>query len=1109
MEQRGEYQPGEYADFSHASDSMDANASFGNMEDKSKGYEDPDTCRICRGEGSEEEQLFYPCKCSGSIKYVHQGCLVEWLSHSQKKYCELCKTPFRFTKLYDPNMPQELPAPLFVKQLSLHSLRTVLTWTRLVLVAFVWLGWLPWFMRAIWRGMFWLADGNWSDYEISRRQAALSRVNHFVSNATSSMGSMGSVMSDGASAVSTASSSAAASSSSLQSNASPTSSLSASSEPIMITLVKNALSALLVPAGPPTVGFIGSDSPNMTTSFSKSRHPSWLSDIKLLNSLTSSPTINNILIDTLEGQLITLLVVISFILIFLIREWVVQQQPLANIADGEREAAVQLIANDRPRQEPEAHQPEPQPPQEPPQEPEQEVNQGQSLAGTTNERGRESSGEEEEDEEDVHAAEFGIHESMQPPSSSYSGSVHLRDLTSEDFSSPISQGIALGGAVDNSHLLGQQSSSHVNSASLNVDAFTDVCIRGNGNPEEVLRIIREEGRESELDWVVSAISRTPEVGAQILRSYQEPMPEYPESEEVTGITGREELDESLRSSAQDGQPEAGSRNGADTFASQMSNEAFTGSPYDGRQDDVPDSENDRAPLLSGVGENRGDERDATTNERPSTSQNSHRAMQAESPAPPPKSWTQSVIDWFWADVSPTAQGQEHHNRDDEQIVEDLALEAPFVPRRNNRRFAGAGAGEEPDVDEAMADAGIDANDIEAIEDGDDLEGIMELIGMQGPIFGLLQNAVFSALLIAFAVAIGIWLPYLWGKIAVVLLANPVQFFLGVPMAAVSVLADIALDTLIGSVGYVIYATSLITRILLSPLGAFSPLSHWIPLNRSVTNASLSLIDASSRRLGKIGSAVFVFHESDIPMFSVISHQALKLHEAFILSLFRAVFSATRFAFHDLLLHIVSWWSQGAGFSLSRDSFNLDDVFSKLKLFYDLGSSYLLTAFRSGLFGLGAAKSASGEIRVDYGLAVWDTKDRFIAIVMGYALASAIGISYLRIIDLLPGVDRGQRVEGLVAEILRQAGGVMKVILIIGIEMFLFPLYCGSLLDLALLPLFDGATVSSRIEFTALAPGTSLFVHWFIGTCYMFHFALFVSMCRKIMRSGVLCKSSFS
>src|SRR5947209_9070307 len=85
---------------------------------KSQAEEDGDYCRICRGEGTAEQPLFYPCKCSGSIRFVHQDCLMEWLSHSQKKYCELCKTPFTFTKLYDRSMPEELPLALFLRQIG-------------------------------------------------------------------------------------------------------------------------------------------------------------------------------------------------------------------------------------------------------------------------------------------------------------------------------------------------------------------------------------------------------------------------------------------------------------------------------------------------------------------------------------------------------------------------------------------------------------------------------------------------------------------------------------------------------------------------------------------------------------------------------------------------------------------------------------------------------------------------------------------------------------------------------------------------------------------------------------------------------------------------------
>ena len=38
------------------------------------GGSEAETCRICRAEGTDTEPLFYPCKCSGSIKFVHQ----EW-----------------------------------------------------------------------------------------------------------------------------------------------------------------------------------------------------------------------------------------------------------------------------------------------------------------------------------------------------------------------------------------------------------------------------------------------------------------------------------------------------------------------------------------------------------------------------------------------------------------------------------------------------------------------------------------------------------------------------------------------------------------------------------------------------------------------------------------------------------------------------------------------------------------------------------------------------------------------------------------------------------------------------------------------------------------------
>ncbi|OIT04677.1 putative e3 ubiquitin ligase sud1 [Nicotiana attenuata] len=51
--------------------------------------EDEDVCRICRNPGDTDNPLRYPCACSGSIKYVHQDCLLQWLNHSNARQCEV------------------------------------------------------------------------------------------------------------------------------------------------------------------------------------------------------------------------------------------------------------------------------------------------------------------------------------------------------------------------------------------------------------------------------------------------------------------------------------------------------------------------------------------------------------------------------------------------------------------------------------------------------------------------------------------------------------------------------------------------------------------------------------------------------------------------------------------------------------------------------------------------------------------------------------------------------------------------------------------------------------------------------------------------------------
>ncbi|XP_045534379.1 E3 ubiquitin-protein ligase MARCHF8 [Papilio machaon] len=53
-----------------------------------------DICRICHCESEAHNPLLAPCYCSGSLKYVHQSCLQQWLTASETRSCELCKFNF-------------------------------------------------------------------------------------------------------------------------------------------------------------------------------------------------------------------------------------------------------------------------------------------------------------------------------------------------------------------------------------------------------------------------------------------------------------------------------------------------------------------------------------------------------------------------------------------------------------------------------------------------------------------------------------------------------------------------------------------------------------------------------------------------------------------------------------------------------------------------------------------------------------------------------------------------------------------------------------------------------------------------------------------------------
>ena len=85
--------------------------------------EEPE-CRICRGEATQQQPLFHPCKCSGSMRWVHQACLMQWIQMSNNaRRCEICGVDFRYEPVYLPGTPSKLPVHELLLGLSVRSAR--------------------------------------------------------------------------------------------------------------------------------------------------------------------------------------------------------------------------------------------------------------------------------------------------------------------------------------------------------------------------------------------------------------------------------------------------------------------------------------------------------------------------------------------------------------------------------------------------------------------------------------------------------------------------------------------------------------------------------------------------------------------------------------------------------------------------------------------------------------------------------------------------------------------------------------------------------------------------------------------------------------------------
>ncbi|KAL6788168.1 hypothetical protein J3E68DRAFT_416169 [Trichoderma sp. SZMC 28012] len=1090
----------------------------------------PSICRICRGEGTQAEPLFYPCKCSGSIKYVHQDCLMEWLSHSQKKYCELCKTPFRFTKLYAPDMPQSLPVHIFVEHMAKYLFRNFLVWLRAAVAISVWVFWLPYFMRAVWSFMFWVSDEGPGAGSIMSR---INETNNTMSNIPSSILAIGTCPASPLLAATTTS--------------------AAEVEAVVGQLQGKEVSDYLVRflLGSFTSPLLASDAElgqmsnasaapgNASQSFVTT---TLLGNVAFIGNLTRSASLNRAIVSVLEGQVITVLVIISFILIILVRDYVVQQQPEINMR-----AAFAAPENDFPIAVPEIVQPEHLPTNPEPTDSDEETLEDSDQAGAQDWRLIPADPLAAADEQPLtpDSSNHSLLDHEPYPTSSTNTS-----LQNDQLNSQAREGADDGDAAEER---------------ATVEDYLRIYRRANGDLQDILRIIEEEGLQEKLKYWVEVTRRSTmdnanrhaaseattepvadeeEQHEQDIGSDHDTLPSpstwkgkepawSPEPEDVDMSGPAADLEDDLYDiatrprSMSDGFQEQ-------RFVNPLANNSwsFDALPTDDNHDEVSQTlpviqeqpvqdlgdmqpTHDDDSHLNRENYRRLPERDIHQHQpvrevyqrypvhrevyqrHPDPDDRDGHHLDAEFEAQPPHingaagevaanagdapagGLVDRVADFMWGNLNEQDAAEAGPVAD--AAVEQAAIAAERAAAiravaeqaaENDDLWAGANA---EDGDGVPADGNAAGFDPEAIDDLEDFEGVMELIGMRGPIAGLFQNAIFCAVLVSVTIFACIFLPYNIGRVSVWLLASPMRV-----VRLLFELSKLLQDATFLVAGLGSWGALNIVEMLVTVVGASAKV-HVV----SARKMSWGLWTGAATRLSTcLFIDFFPMTTTEIHNFSAVSHDALNTVKSNILAVF--------YNLKDSL-------------SMARDM-GFDKVLSTTTTVLGSTSETLvklssqLMKPSSWVIDLSLAEEWPA---VDPQLAHWSSLDRFWAILAGYTTVFLIGALYLKKGSPFSRGTTMHAWEAGVIDFLQQASGIIKVILIISIEMLVFPLYCGLLLDAALLPLFEGTTLTSRIVFTCKYPMTSVFVHWFVGTGYMFHFALFVSMCRKIMRPGVL------
>ncbi|KAL9551806.1 hypothetical protein MBANPS3_004077 [Mucor bainieri] len=321
---------------------------------------------------------------------------------------------------------------------------------------------------------------------------------------------------------------------------------------------------------------------------------------------------------------------------------------------------------------------------------------------------------------------------------------------------------------------------------------------------------------------------------------------------------------------------------------------------------------------------------------------------------------------------------------------------------------------------------------------EDIDGLLEIIGMKGSIYMLFQNSGLMILLMSLCLGAGVWVPYTMG----------VAFITIRPWEGVFLLADLVRslsDPLLDGM----------CDLWLDFYTQLGPVSQWIP------SSTPTVVKSTVLTAMQIGQTLIAFFSTGISTATSTS-------------------TSTPLASNDSILLMDPATVQSYSLSLWQD----------LIAFWQ----YIKPSSQSAL-------AYYVQMPLDR-----TALDRVGCIATGYLVLVGIGSLYLsRTRSTYARIGRTAS-----RQIIRQLGILLKVAFFVLIEITVFPLGCGLLLDCVALSLFykigGGGhllAIHKRMTFLRENAASSVFMHWVIGTGFMFLFNTMVTFCRDIVRPGVI------